>query len=89
MSEVSRDHELKSFSGTGRVPCDHWVLGHDLSDSSDPWVKGLGSDLKSATIHLHCSRHTLKARSLAVKIPLNPSSSSTTKTQSVLLAAQS
>jgi len=55
MSEVSRDHELKSFSGTGRVPSDHWVLGHDLSDSSDPGVKGFGSDLISATIHSHWS----------------------------------
>ena len=32
---------------------------------------------------------TLYARSFAVKIPLSPSSSSTTKTQSVRLAAQS
>jgi len=89
MSEVSGDHELKSFSGTGRVPSDHWVLGHDLSDSSDSGIEGLGSDLISATKNLHWNRHTLKARSFAVKIPLNPSSSSTTKTQSVLLAAQS
>ena len=33
--------------------------------------------------------HTLKARSFAVKIPLSPSSSSTTNTQSVLFAAHS
>lgn len=36
-----------------------------------------------------CRAHTLNARSFAVKIPLKPSSSSTTRTQSVLLAAQS
>ena len=55
MSEVSRDHELKSFSGTGRVPGDHWVLGHDLSYSSDPGIERFGGDLILATIHLHWS----------------------------------
>jgi len=39
VSEVSADHELKSFSGAGRIPCDHRVLGHDLSNGSDPGVK--------------------------------------------------
>jgi hypothetical protein len=34
-------------------------------------------------------KFTLNARSFAVKIPLRPSSSSTTSTQSVLFAAQS
>ena len=51
MSEVSGDHELKSFSCTGRVPSDHGVLGHDLSNGSDSGVEGFSGDLISATIH--------------------------------------
>jgi hypothetical protein len=50
VSEMSGDHELKSFSSTGRVPSDHWVLGHDLSNGSDPGVEGFGSDLSSAPL---------------------------------------
>jgi hypothetical protein len=48
---VSGDHELESLGGTGRVPSDHGVLGHDLSNGSDPGVEGFSSDLTSAPIY--------------------------------------
>jgi hypothetical protein len=39
VSEMSADHELKSFSRTGGVSRDHRVLGHDLSNGRDPGVE--------------------------------------------------
>ena len=39
VSEVSADHKLESFSGAGGIPRDHRVLGHDLSNGSDPGVE--------------------------------------------------
>ncbi len=45
--------------------------------------------MSSAYLPLPALAPTLNARSLAVKIPLSPSSSSTTNTQSVRLAAHS
>jgi hypothetical protein len=56
-------------------------------------IKTLRSDLKKIKLNsINISKnnkHTLYAKSFAVKIPLNPSSSSTTRTQSVRLAAHS
>ena len=60
-------------------------------------IQTLGSDLPRKERVLKCLGifaliyhiPTLYARSFAVKIPLKPSSSSTTRTQSVRLAAQS
>lgn len=56
-------------------------------------IKTFRSDLyrkkKNAKNIFQQKKHTLYAKSFAVKIPLNPSSSSTTRTQSVRLAAHS
>lgn len=57
-------------------------------------IKTFRSDLKTKKNSMNiCQKKenklTLYAKSFAVKIPLNPSSSSTTRTQSVRLAAHS
>lgn len=103
VSETSRDHELQRLGRARRVPSDHRVLGHDGRDWRRSRVEAFGGDLqrntpwqiesgpvggRSSGRARVCTR-TRKARSLAVKIPLRPSSSSTTSTQSLRLAAQS
>lgn len=92
MPESTADHELESFGSISSVTGDHGVLGHDLSNVSASGVKTFGGHLFIVSYFSHSEtriKQTLKARSFAVKIPLKPSSSSTTKTQSALLAAQS
>lgn len=92
MPESTADHELESFGSVCSVTGNHGVLGHDLSDASAPGVETFGGYLIIVSYFFLFKariKNTLKARSFAVKIPLRPSSSSTTKTQSALLAAQS
>lgn len=88
------DHEFKSFRRARRVAGDHRVARHNRADGCQMGIKALCSDLYVVTQRRHSSmdsktRHTRYARSFAVKIPLKPSSSSTTRTQSVRLAAHS
>lgn len=45
MSEMLLHHELKGLRGACRVPSDHWVLGHDLTDKSSSRIKSFGCDL--------------------------------------------
>lgn len=93
MSEMLRHHELESLCCAGSVPGDHGIASHDLSDWSGMRVQPICSYLRAANVKMRplVARGTLTryAKSFAVKIPLRPSSSSTTNTQSVLLAAQS
>jgi hypothetical protein len=93
MSEVSFYHQLQSLSCTGGIPRHHWIASHHLTDWGGVGVNTLGCDLSESIKVLNNMsqffKRTRYARSLAVKMPLNPSSSSTTKTQSVLFAAQS
>ena len=45
MSKALAYHELKSFSRTRRIPCDHGVFGHDLCDCRISRIKRFGSNL--------------------------------------------
>ena len=93
VSEVPLDHELQRLRGARRVPRHHRVACHDSANLRSMRVQTLSSDLERRVAVPEICRagttRTLYARSLAVKIPLRPSSSSTTSTQSVLLAAHS
>jgi hypothetical protein len=96
MPETALNHELKCFGCTGSIPSDHRIPGHNLADNCSTWIQSFGSHLISrcqrpySTTTLYdklLKEFTLYAKSLAVKIPIRPSSSSTTRTQSVRLAA--
>ena len=97
MTETSSDHSLKSFRSASRVASDHRVRSHDGADRSVAGVHSVSNNLTTTKDHQYSSARkrkegcllTRKARSLAVKIPQRCSSSSTTRTQSVRLAAQS
>lgn len=93
MSEVSFYHQLQSLSCASGIPGHHWIAGHHLTDRGGVGVNTLGCDLSKSVRVLNNMKQSLErtryAKSLAVKMPLNPSSSSTTRTQSVLFAAQS
>ena len=93
MSKVSFHHQLQSLSCTGGIPRHHWTAGHHLTDCGCVGINTLSRDLSESVRVLsnitHFFMRTRYARSLAVKMPLNPSSSSTTRTQSVLFAAHS
>ena len=94
VTESTLDHKLKGLSCACRVACNHWTARHNRTDRCSTWIQTLGSDLRTISLFRLCRKSfneslTLKARSFAVKMPLKPSSSSTTKTQSVRLAAQS
>jgi hypothetical protein len=93
MSEVSFYHELQSLSRASGIPRHHGIASHHLTDLGGVGVNTLSCNLSE---HVRTTgrmfvffRRTRYARSLAVKMPLSPSSSSTTRTQSVLFAAQS
>ena len=92
--EVLGDHELERLGRARRITRNHRVARHDLAHGRRVWVKPLRGDLQAPRQHAHqrhaiARRRTLYARSFAVKIPLRPSSSSTTRTQSVRFAAHS
>ena len=95
MTKATSDHGLKGLGSRGGVASDHRVGRHDGADWSGPRVESISDDLYSVlgvskrVITRSDQALTLKARSFAVKIPQRCSSSSTTNTQSVLLAAQS
>ena len=90
MPEMLLDHQLQRLSSARRIPGDHRVRGHDLGDQRRPRVKTFRSDLNDKGRSVRCNPIefeielagterfpgglALKARSLAVKIPLNPSS---------------
>ena len=92
MSKVFRHHQLQCLCRACAVASNHRITRHNLANWSRMWVNTLRSDLWSWVFSLKLGkqqqkRRTRYARSFAVKIPLNPSSSSTTRTQSVRFAA--
>ncbi len=93
VTESTLDHKLKGLSRACCLACNHRTTRHNRTDRRSTRIQALGSDLKTSSSSTWRKRPmeslTLKARSFAVKMPLKPSSSSTTKTQSVRLAAQS
>lgn len=92
MSKVFWHHQLQCLCRACAVASNHRITRHNLANWSRMWVKTLRSDLWSWIFNLKFGirqqkRRTRYARSFAVKMPLNPSSSSTTRTQSVRFAA--
>lgn len=93
VTESTLDHKLKGLSRACCIACNHRTTRHNRTDRRSTRIQALGSDLRISSSSIWQKKPmeslTLKARSFAVKMPLKPSSSSTTKTQSVRLAAQS
>lgn len=95
MSKVSLYHELECLGGTRGVSGDHGIPSHDRTHGCSPGLESFCRDLDDTRLIFFFfvvfkkMIRTRYARSFAVNIPQRPSSSSTTRTQSVRFAAQS